>query len=272
MRRLLSLLSKYNYVLVFLVLEAIAFALISNHNYYQHSKVFNVSREITGWINHRFQGIDNYVGLRKRNDILIQENTRLRNQLERYRRLNDTLLHTATVSQGYHFQRARVVQRTAHRQFNYITVNKGRKDGVYRDMAAIGDQGIVGIVLESSSNYSTILPVINRDFRLSSKIKKNGYTGIVEWPGRSPEYAALNEIPYHVELMKGDTIVTSGFSAIFPEGVFIGTIDNYTLDDGNFYDITIRLGTNFLNLQYLNIVKNFHQSEQKQIENTNSEW
>jgi rod shape-determining protein MreC len=134
-------------------------------------------------------------------------------------------------------------------------------------MGVISDQGLVGIVLESSANFATVIPVINRDFRLSAKIKSNNYAGILQWDGASPRYAVLTEIPFHVELTVGDSILTSGFSSIFPEGIEVGRIESFSLVRGNFYDIRVELFTDFQRLYQVNVIRNHRQEEQLNLEN-----
>jgi rod shape-determining protein MreC len=270
MRSLLRLLKKYSYILVFLLLEVIAILLLSNHNHYQHSRILNTNREITGWIFDKVDGAREYLSLKETNEILVQENATLRNKLaspgpsiaklspEEIQRLN-------------YYSPARIVHSSVYKQLNYLTINKGRKQGVTRDMAVISEQGIVGIVLESSPNFSTILPIINPDFRLSAKLQKNNFAGILQWDGNSPNQAILNEIPYHVDVQIGDSIVTSGFSAIFPEGLHVGTISDFSLQEGNFFEIRVLLGTDFSTLFYVNVIKNFLQEEQRELEEKTNE-
>ncbi len=148
-----------------------------------------------------------------------------------------------------------------------MTLDKGENDGVFRDMGVISDEGVVGIVLETSDNYATVIPIINLDFRLSVKLKSSSYAGILQWNGKSPLFADLNEIPFHVELLEHDTIVTSGFSSIFPEGIEVGTIESFTLEQGNFYEISVRLSTDFQSLFHVNVIRNYQQEEQLNLEN-----
>jgi rod shape-determining protein MreC len=136
-------------------------------------------------------------------------------------------------------------------------------------MGVISDQGLVGIVLESSANFATVIPVINREFRLSAKIKTNNYSGILQWDGVSPRFAMLTEIPFHVILTVGDTILTSGFSSIFPEGIEVGRIESFSLEKGNFYDIRVELFTDFQRLFHVNVIRNYRQEEQLNLENLN---
>jgi len=167
----------------------------------------------------------------------------------------------------YSFVQSRIVNNNIYKQYNYLTLNKGKEQGVFRNMGVISDQGLVGIILESSANFATLIPIINRDFKLSAKIKTNNYAGILQWDGISPRFAVLTEIPFHVSLSEGDTIVSSGFSSIFPEGIEVGKIESFSLEKGNFYDIRVELFTNFQNLYQVNVIRNYRQEEQLNLEN-----
>ncbi len=266
MRALLWLLKKYNYVLVFIVLETIALVLLSNHNSFQHSILVNANREISGRLNERITRGREYLHLKENNEILVRENASLRNRIELLAAARPDSVPTDSTQTNYHYIQTRVVKATHDRQFNYLTINKGKKQGIEGDMAVISEEGIVGIVLASSNNFSTIIPVINRDFRLSVKTKKDNFAGILQWEGKNHRQANLNEIPYHADPKIGDTVVTSGYSAIFPEGLFVGTIEQFELKDGNFYRIDIELGTDFQRLFHVNIIHNSLQEEQLELE------
>jgi rod shape-determining protein MreC len=268
MRGLFWLLKKYYYVLVFILLEIAALVLVSNHNLYQHSKLVNLNREISGRLYERVEGAREYLNLKNNNDILVRENAVLRNKLEHALATTPDTIQYVGSSTNYFYTPAHIVHSTHLKQFNYLTINIGRKQGITSDMGVVGDNGIVGIVLESSANFSTIIPVINRDFRLSVKVKKNNFSGILQWEGDTHLEATLNEIPHHAEIDIGDTIVTSGYSALFPENIFVGTIKDYSLLEGNFYDINIELATDYQRLFHVSVIKNFHQEEQYNLEST----
>ncbi len=265
MKGLLWLLKKYHNVLIFIFLEAIAILLLSNNSAYQHSILVNAQREVSGTLYSLIEGGREYIYLKKNNEMLVRENTLLRNKLESLAGLTDTS-QINLYDGNYFYTPARIVHSTFLKQRNYITIDKGRNHNISADMAVISDEGIVGIVLESSPNFSTIIPVINSDFRLSVKTNKDNFSGILHWNGKSHRTANLTEIPYHAELEIGDTIVTSGYSAIFPEGLFVGTIDNFKLEEGNFYHINVLLGTNYQQLFYVNVIKNHLQKEQLELE------
>jgi rod shape-determining protein MreC len=269
MRTLLRFIQKYSDLLLFLFLEIIAIFLIVQSSHYQRSKLINFNRQVTGYIYSKVDGAREYLSLKAVNQQLADENLELRNKLDLISTQLDTSLVFSEQRGAYHyfFVPSRVVKNSVYDQYNYLTLDKGKKDGVFRDMGVISDRGLVGIVLESSANFATVIPIINRNFRLSAKIKSNNYAGILQWEGSSPRSAVLSEIPFHVTLSEGDTILTSGFSSIFPEGIEVGVIESFTLERGNFYDIKVSLFTDFQSLYHVNVIRNYRQEEQLNLEN-----
>jgi rod shape-determining protein MreC len=268
MRTLLRFIQKYSNLILFLFLEAIAVAFMVQSSNFQRSKLVGFNRQISGYLYSRVDGAREYFSLKEVNQQLADENLALRNRLDQLSSLMDsaTVVSEYIEAVHYYYVPSRVVHNSVYKQYNYMTLDKGKKDGIFRDMGVISDRGLVGIVYESSNNFSTVIPVINRDFRLSVKIRSNNYAGILQWEGDSPLYAMLSEIPFHVDLREGDTIVTSGFSSIFPEGIMVGEIDAFSLEQGNFYDIRIRLYNDFQQLYHVNIIRNYRQEEQLNLE------
>ena len=139
-------------------------------------------------------------------------------------------------------------------------------------MAVISTNGIVGIVKNVSNNFSTVISILNTSLRVSAKIKKNDYFGSLSWNGINYTKAQLDEIPFHVKISVGDTIITSGYSAIFPEGNLIGTISDFDVKQGgNFYSIPVNLSTDFKNLSYVYIISDFLKKEQINLEHKTTE-
>ncbi len=269
MRTLLRFFQKYSNFMLFLLLEVIAITLMVRSSSFQRSRLVGLNRQVSGYIYGKVDGAREYFSLRQQNEAISRENQALRNRIDQLSSRLDTttVLSRTEESFRYFYIPARVVHNSVYKQYNYLTLDKGKKDGVFRDMGVISDQGLVGIVYESSSNFSTVIPIINLEFRLSVKIKSNNYAGILQWEGGSPLYGMLTEIPFHVDIQQGDTIVTSGFSSIFPEGIMVGEIDEFSLEEGNFYDIRIRLFNDFQRLYHVNIIRNYRQEEQLNLEN-----
>lgn len=268
MRTLLRFIQKYSNLMLFLLLETIAITFMVQGSSYQRSKLVGLNRELTGFAYSKIVGAREYFSLKEVNLQLAEENQELRNNLDLLASKVDTTRVISETHEAYRyfFVPSKIVHNSVYRQYNYITLDKGKKDGVFKDMGVISDQGLVGIVLESSNNFATVIPILNRDFMLSVKIKSNNYAGILQWEGDSPLYAMLSEIPFHVTITEGDTILSSGFSSIFPEGIQVGSIESFVLEKGNFYDIKVRLSTDFQQLFHVNVIRNYRQEEQLNLE------
>ncbi|MGD9931141.1 MAG: rod shape-determining protein MreC [Mangrovibacterium sp.] len=264
MRSLFRFLSRNYFFLLFLVLESISLVLIVNYNNFQKVQFLNSSNRVTASIYESFNSVYSFFNLRQTNAELAAENARLRNQLQTFVGEMVSLQADSipTDSVQYEFIPARVINSSFNKQYNYITLNKGRKDGVEPDMGIIGPTGVVGIITQVSDHYATGPTILNKRWRVSAKIKSSNYFGSLAWDGLNYQKASLNEIPFHVEMTIGDTIVTSGYSSVFPEGIPIGQIDDFTYQSGdNFYDISVTLTTNFANLRHVEVIKNNHRNE-----------
>lgn len=246
---------------------------VFQHNNYQKVKYLNSSSAITGSVYNSFHSVIAYFELSKVNEELAAENARLRSQLQtEASELQVAELKTPAFvpsdSTLFRFVSAKVINNSVNRPFNYITLNKGRKDGIQPDQGIISPSGIVGVVTHVSESYATGLSVLNQRWSVSAKLKKNGFLGSLIWNGDDYRFADLLEIPFHVELQTGDTLITSGYSSIFPEGVLIGTIYTFEKPEGeNYYNISVQLTTNFKALSYVEVVENTNKEEIQGLEN-----
>jgi rod shape-determining protein MreC len=161
----------------------------------------------------------------------------------------------------YEYTSAKLTSNSVNKQYNFFTINKGKKSGLATGMAVIADGSIAGVISGCSENFSIVMPLINLDFRLSARIKSNGYFGSLMWDGKDYRTAVLNDITQHVAVSVGDTIETTGYSAIFPEGVTIGVVSDYEKSGGDFYMIKVQLKTDFRKLHYVDIVANKRKDE-----------
>lgn len=272
MRSLLQFLARNYFLLLFLVLETICMVLIINYNNFQHTKFLNSSNRVSASIYELSSNFTSYFHLKKVNEELAKENAQLRTRLQNLLLVEiisraDSSSHDTT----YQFIPARVINNSVNKQYNYLTINKGRLDGIEPDMGIVGPDGVVGVVTNVTDHYSSGPSLLNKRWRVSARIKKNNYFGSLAWEGIDYQFAQLNEIPFHVELTVGDTIVTSGYSSIFPEGILIGAIEDFEHDSGaNFYKINVRLSSNFKTISQVKLIKNNFIEEYIELEELNT--
>lgn len=257
MRSLLRLLIKNHAFLLFLLLEVLSVVFIINYNSFQRASFLNSSNVISASVYGSYSGVAHYFGLAMENSHLSAENAELRNRLDQYESLFDRTANYQAQDSSFRYISARIINNSVNKQQNYITLNKGRKHGVKPDQGIISSQGVVGIITNVSESYSMGLSVLNPRWGLSAKIKKNGYYGSLIWNGKDFQKAELNEIPFHVDITTGDSIVTSGYSSVFPEGIMIGTIDAFQRPEGeNYYKIEVLLSTDFKAVTNVEIIAN----------------
>jgi rod shape-determining protein MreC len=271
MRNLLKLLYAYHFLLLFIALEIVCTILIFQYNKFHRAAYASASKAISGEIYEKVNNLRVYLSLKETNDALSKENARLRNYLKNNYTVFDTnriFIDDSLHHQLFRYQEAKVVSNSVNKQLNYITINKGSRNGIRPEMAVIGPNGIVGIIDGVTANYANIISFLNVNLKISAKLKKSNYLGSASWEGKDYEYCSLTDIPQHVAVSKGDTVVTTGYSEAFPEGVIIGTVADFNLRDGNFYHINLKLSTAFKSLSYVYIVDNLTKTEQSKLEKT----
>jgi rod shape-determining protein MreC len=269
MRSLLNFLARYNNLIIFLFLEGVTLYFLTTGNNYHNTRVVNGIRGLMVGIEEKMTNVRNYLNLREMNVNLATENTALKNSVERLSRKDNLLYYSVSDSifhQQYIYTAAEVINNSVNRQKNYFTINKGRQQGVGVNMAVTSGNAAAGVITGCSENYSVAMSILNLDFRLSVRLKSSGYFGSLSWDGRDFRYAILSEIPQHVSVNVGDTIEATGYSAIFPEGVMIGTVSEYEKVGGDFYKITVSLITDYKKLHFVDIIGNLKKTEQLELE------
>lgn len=277
MRNFIQFLVKNSFIFLFLSLEIVAFFLIVKNNEYQSSKVFNSSNYLVGNLMASVKEVKDYLQLKDVNQNLAQQNAELLSKDKRsFVKIfgNSVVINDTTYYQKYVYTTAKVINNSTNNRENYLTLDQGEINGIKPGMAVIGTNGVVGIVKNVSPHFSSIISLLHQKISISGKIKKSNYFGSVMWDSDQNNHrtALLKEIPNHVQLQKGDTIITSGFSTIFPEGVPIGIVKDFDLPKGsNFYEITIELTTDFKQVSHVYIVKSLTKEEQQSLEAKNQE-
>jgi rod shape-determining protein MreC len=233
--------------------------------------------EVTGNINKRYFGIIRYFSLAENNDFLIAENEQLNNRLPENFTIIDSstsvgelgalVRDTTNLTRKYTWRKARVVNNSVASQNNFITLERGSKQGIQPDMSVVSAAGIVGIVTDVSDNMSVVMSLLHRKSNTSVSLKKSGVSGILEWNGASPERLQLRGIPKSTKIEKGDTVVTSNLSLNFPGNLVVGTILAFKADqEGNNYKIDIKPASNFYSLEWVYVIENSFLSEQRELE------
>ncbi|MCX7986098.1 MAG: rod shape-determining protein MreC [Bacteroidales bacterium] len=269
MRNILQFLIKYQFLLLFLLLETIAISLVIRYNYYHQLSYLNFAQKWHASVSLKKERIKQYLKLKTVNERLVAENESLRNELAFYKKAFNKQSEQRNIdSTNLRFLVAKVINSSVHLPYNYLTLDKGTEEGVQPNMAVICDQGIVGVVIAVSKHFSVVMPVLNKKFRVSAKFKKNNYFGSFEWSGNNYRIGVLNDIPLHVPVAKGDTIITSGYSNIFPEGIMIGVVEDFSVSMGTFYSINVRLTTDFKNLYYVYLITDNSLNERTTLENS----
>lgn len=273
MRSLFRFLLRNYFLMMFLALEAISLVLIVSFNNYQRVTFFNSSNNFAGAVYQKYSSFDDYFSLSRNNARLAADNASLRKQLQLRMQLQEKypVNRPDTVeAPAYIFTSAKVINNSVNKQFNYITLNKGSRQGIKPDMGIIDASGVVGVITNVSPNYSTGLSLLNRRLSIPAKITKNNYFGSLVWDGEHYNTADLREIPFHIIVNVGDTVVTSSYSNVFPEGIMIGTITKFDVESGtNFYNIKVELSTNFKTLKYVEVVQNTKRTELIKLETNN---
>lgn len=269
MNNLINFIIRKSHWFLFVILEVISFVLLFRFNNYQGSIYFTSANAVAGSINEAKGDIKSYFNLRATNEALLDRNTTLQLEIEQLKeRLSAAALDTTTIPlSNFEVKRARVIKNSINKPDNYITLNKGRKDGIFPDMGVIGPEGIVGIVYMTSENRAIVISLLNSKSNISCKVKNSNYFGNLTWDGGDPQYASLKDIPRHATFHKGDTIVTSGYSAVFPEGIPVGVIENVTnSDDGLFYNLYVELFTDFGILSDVRVINDRFREEERELE------
>ena len=269
MRSLLNFLLRFKTLILFLLLEVVALAMIStSHNYHQ-TAFYGLSRNITGFIARRVEKGTYYFRLRQVNEELVRENIMLRKRIEELTSAPQegfTEIRDTVSGINYTYLAARVISNSVNKQKNFITLDRGSKHGVAVGMGVASPSGVVGVVVGVSPNYSVVMSLLNTDFRLSSSISRNDYFGSLAWDGTNYRYARLSEIPHHVQVTEGDTIVTSGYSAIFPAGLMAGTLTGDQKRGGDFISLKVLLSVDFKKLTNVFVIGNLRGEERENLE------
>lgn len=267
MQKLLEFLIRKRHWFVFLICEVIAFTLLFRYNSYQQSVMLSSANSMVGHVFSVSNSVRSYLHLREENQVLFDRNGQLELELLKLQRKIELLeserlsydsIMTDSIAYPYHYIQANVVNNGVTGLHNYITIDKGAVDGISPDMGVVSISGVVGFVSTVNDHFSVVLPLLNIKSNLSCKSQR-GFDGSLVWDGRDPLYSNLEQLASHAEFLNGDTILTSGYSAIFPPGIMVGQIADPQ-------SLKVKLATDFERLKMVRVVKFDYQRERREIE------
>ena len=271
MNNLLSFFVKHSAWFVFMVYMILSLVLLFRDNPYQQSVYLTSANAISANTYEALSTVSSYFHLKDINEDLQERNALLEMELVRLRSQVKDLQVMVPDSlrepwpQHFDFVMARVISNSIAQPHNYITINRGSKQGVKPQMGVVDQNGVVGVVNVVGPNASRVISLLNTDMKLSCKLKNNEYFGSLIWDGRSPEYAVLGDLPKHITFNKGDTVITSGYSALFPEGLIVGIVEGRDKGaEASFASLRVKLTTNFSQLSTVRVITN-NMSEQLHV-------
>jgi rod shape-determining protein MreC len=270
MQQIIYFIRKFRYFLLFLLLEILAFTLIIQHHSYHKSKFINSANSISGGIYNNANSINEFFHLKTENERLIKENIALKNFLSK-KSLSENqdqfiINDSAQYGQKYEYTYAKIINNSYTNRNNTLTINKGIKQGITADLGVINSKGIIGVTKSTSSNYTTVLSILNNNSKINVRLKNSNHFGTLVWGGKNYNILQLIDIPRQAQIKEGDTVITGGKSAIFPEGIKIGIIKNFKFENNQFQDINIQLFNDMSSIGYVQIVKNLERTEQLNLE------
>ena len=276
MQQILNFLIKHNHWFLFILLEGISFVLLFSFNRYQNAAMFTSANEFAGNIYSFMSDVDGYFGLSDENEALVEQNRVLINEIEQLKQelasfKDSTALATnsfaAPLKGDFRFNTARAVNNSLNKVNNFITIDKGKNDGINSEMGVFNDKGVIGIIYKTSENFSLVMPLLNSKSMLSCRVKGSNSFCTLRWNGEELQYSYLIDLPRYAIFQQGDTVVTSGFSSIFPADIPVGEIERLEdSDDGMFYRARVRLFVDFASIDNLFVVGNGNKLEQDTLE------
>ena len=269
MANLLRFLRQYYYVFLFLLLEGLSVYFITLNDSRQSSSLISLANNISGSLYSTTSNITSYFYLKSKNEALVQENKKLKSQISSsfVRIINSSHQQTDTIyKQRFSFIDAKVISKSVTKRNNFFMLDKGFEKGKKKDMGVIAPNGVVGVVVKTTNNFSLVMSVLHQDSKLNVRNNRTKTTGTLVWNGLNYSIGQIIDMPSSIAIKKGDTIVTSGFSVDFPEGVVVGTVRNFTKDAGTgFYNVDINFSTDYNKLEDVYVIKNFFKIEQDEL-------
>ncbi|PIE49424.1 MAG: rod shape-determining protein MreC [Flavobacteriales bacterium] len=272
MQQIIGFILKNKYFLLFFLLELVAITFVIKSHSYHHSKFVNSANAITGNVYTKLNNIKEYTKLKTFNQQLLDENARLKNLLAN--KDSDNLKPTvvqadsALYQQQFSYLPTKVINNQFNRNYNYLTINVGKSQGIRPDQGVANSKGILGITNTVSNNYATVLSILNNNSKINVKLKNSKHFGTLVWNGKNYNVLQLVDLPIQANISQGDTVITGGMSTIFPQGLPVGTIQDFKQEANAYSTVNIKLFNDMSAIGPAYVITNFDQEEIKEIETT----
>ena len=270
MQQIINFIIRNKTFLLFLLLFCISLIFTFQSHSYHRSKFINSANFLTGGVYESANNIGGYFGLKKENQILLEENNRLKSILFNAQtgKLKDAFIDSSTYNANYKYTPSKVYKNSYSLTNNYLTINKGQKDSIKEEFGVITSKGIVGIIDKVSPNYGRVRSILNSNIGINAQLKKTNHFGILTWNGNSPYMVQLIDLPKQAPVVVGDTIITGGLSTIFPKGIPIGTVASFKTDETeNYFEIDVALFNDMTNIGHVYIIENLDAAEISNLNN-----
>ena len=271
MQTLLDFLRRYNYLFLFVVLEITSVVLLIRFNNYQGSAWMSAANRTAARMNSTYADAEAFVHLRDVNTQLNEDNIKLMEENEALRQQLADLKHDTTLTEqrikehleNYKLISARVISNGVRTGRNgFIVIDRGSNDGIRPEMGVISSGGVVGIVYLVGHHSSLIMPVTHSKSNISCRVRGQSYFGTLQWDGRNTRTAFVNDIPRYAKVKEGRIVETSGYSSIFPPGIFVGRVRSVAnSSDGQSYRLDITMGNDFANLRDVSVITTPYKAE-----------
>lgn len=263
MQRIINTIIRFKNFFVFVFLLIVSLSFSYTRSDFHENKINNFSLIISSNFYKPFYNLKSYLQLRELNEKLMEENILLKKE-----KLNKKL--DSKYDNNYDLILAKVIKNSTKLTRNNLIINKGKKNGIKRDMGVISKDGIVGIINETSKNYSSVISILNKDLKINAKHNKSNAYGSLEWNQKDPTVVELNDISIDNEIFIGDTISTGGMSFYFPNNIPIGEINSIKISENNgFYSLKVKLFQKMNNISYVYVIENFNYGELYEIDKNN---
>ena len=272
MQQIVNFIIKYKYFLFFLLLEIIALVFTFQNHTYHNSKFINSANFFTGGIYKRINRFKEYGDLREHNQLLLQENTKLKNIIAQQNidtsDLSYSVIDTTKHFQKYAYTPAKIIDNQYYKKYNYLTIDKGSYHGIDSDQGVINSKGIIGITQNVSNNYTTILSILNENSKINVRLTNSLHFGTLEWNGEDYNVLQLVDLPIQANIQKGDSLITGGKSIIFPEGIPVGIVEDFSVENNSYRFINVRLFNDMSAIGPVTVITSLYKDEIKKLQET----